>query len=317
MNFKILFLGFLTSSFSFAVCNQLALDSQLSAVGFEHSTNSVFSLFDPHHLASDVITVVQHEADINVKFTYGPLRKDLEDEDIEVWIDTCKDKLVLLGTYRTNSDGRIKPTFEANQLPSTGAYRIWLRTRGDNTSTSFMLRILEPGTSMAIFDIDGTLTHSETNTNTRTGAVEMTHAVKDLGREIVYLSGRHYLLTRWTRTFLQGNQFAEGSLVVGQSICDIIPNDSHVGEFKSRYLKYLKDLGLVLERAYGDRTSDVYAYQSVKIPNDKIFVLGNNGGYLGSVALGEDYLYHYVQVSNSRQNNRLASHLAINESASL
>ena len=153
-----------------------------------------------------------------------------------------------------------------------------------------------------IFDIDGTLTHSDINTNTRTGAVEMTHALKNLRREIVYLSGRHYFLTRWTRTFLQSNQFAEGTLVVGQSICDVIPNDSHIGEFKSRYLKYLIDLGLVLERAYGNRTHDVYAYQSVQIPNDKIFILGRNGGYLGSVALGEDYLYHYVQVSRLASN---------------
>jgi phosphatidate phosphatase PAH1 len=299
MSFKIFSLSFLLSSFSFSVCNQLILDNQLPAAGFRHVANSVFSLLDPHHLASDVITVVQHGAEINVKFSYGPLRKDLEDEDIEVWMDTCKDKLVLLGTYQTDSDGRVKTTLTTQQLPGKGAYKIWLRTKGDNTLTSFMLRVLEPGTSMAIFDIDGTLTYSEINTNTRTGAVETTHAVKALGREIVYLSGRHYFLTRWTRTFLTNHQFAEGTLVVGQSICDVIPSDSHVGEFKSRYLKYLKDLGLILERAYGDRTSDVYAYQSVQIPNSRIFILGNNGGYLGAVALGEDYLYHYTQISSN------------------
>lgn len=314
MNFKILFLGFFTSSFSFAICNQLELSGDLSAEGFKHSRNSALSWFDPHHSASDVITVDHHDADINVKFSYGPMRKDLADENIEVWIDTCGPKLVYLGKFTTDSDGRIKQTFFWGMLPDLGSYKVWARVMGDNTFTSFTLQILKRGTLMTIFDIDGTLTHSDINPSPRMGAVELTHALKGIGREIVYLSGRPYLLTRWSRTFLSDSQFAEGSLIVAQSMSDILPGESYVGEYKANYLKYLKNLGLVLERAYGDKTTDVYAYQSAQIPNNNIFIMGSNGGYLGTVALGEDYLDHYVQVSNSGQNNRLASNLAIDES---
>lgn len=292
MNFKTLFISFHLSSLSFAICNQLELDKNLPTASFRHSKNTALTRFAHHHSASDVITVTGHEANINAKFSYGPLSQDLEDEDVEVWIDTCENKLIFLGVFQTDSDGRVRPTFSANQLPREGTYQVWMRVIGDNTSTQFTLRILKPNTLMAIFDFDGTLTHSNLDSNTRTGAPELTHVLKDSNREIVYLSGRHYFLTNWTRKLLRNNQFAEGSLIVGQSLLDVIPIDASVGEFKTTYLKYLRNLGLVLERGYGNHTSDIYAYQEAQIPNTQIFILGSHGGINNTVALGEDFLQH-------------------------
>ncbi|MEI6805500.1 MAG: hypothetical protein WCK49_03210 [Myxococcaceae bacterium] len=292
MNFKTLCFSFFISGFSLAVCNQLELDKNASNASFRHSRNIAFSWFKSHHSASDVITVEKHDANINAKFSYGPIGKDLEDEDVEVWIDTCGDKLTSLGTFKTDSDGRISPTLLSNQLPKAGAYRVLMRVVGDNTQNSFVLRIFEQGTQLAIFDFDGTLTYSDLNSNPRKGAPEITHAIKNLNKEIVYLSGRHYFLTHWTQKLLLENQFAEGSLIVGQSLSDIVPVESSVGEFKATYLTYLKSLGLVLERAYGNTETDVYAYQEVGIPNSQIFILGESGGLNGSVALGEGFLEH-------------------------
>lgn len=312
MNFKLLFLSFLLSGLSFAVCNELKLDSSLAATGFSHSRNSALSWFKPHHSASDVITVTEHNVELNTKFSYGPMSKDLEDEDIEAWIDTCGDKLVSLGVFKTDDDGRVRTTLPIDQLPEMGAYKVWMRVVGDNTSTSFTLRILKPGTELAIFDFDGTLTYSDINFNTRKGASEITRAMKDLGREVVYLSGRHYFLTHWTRNLLNDNQFAEGSLIVGQSLLDVIPIESSVGEFKVAYLKHLKDLGLILERAYGNTATDVYAYQKAQIPNSKIFILGGHGGINGSIALGDGFLEHLSELLDSSKNNSLASQFPVN-----
>lgn len=292
MNFKTLFFSCLISSFSFAVCNQLEVDSSLPKAGFKHSRNSALSWFKPHHSASDVITVTQHDADINAKFSYGPVSKDLEDESIEVWIDTCGSQLVSLGVFKTDSDGRIRPTLSSNILPGSGAYKIWMRVVGDNSLNSFTLRILEPGALLAIFDFDGTLTYSDLNSNPRKGAPEITHALKNSGREIVYLSGRHYFLTHWTQNLLSENEFAEGSLIVGQSLSEVVPVESSVGAFKATYLKYLKNLGLILERAYGNTETDIYAYQEVGIPNSRIFIMGSDGGTNGTVALGAGFLEH-------------------------
>ncbi len=297
MNFKTLFLGCLVSTYSFAVCNQLELDRDLPTTGFRHPSSMAASWFEFHHSASDVITVPTHEATLNAKFSYGPLHKDLEDEDVEIWLDNCANQLTFLGVFKTDSDGRVRLTLDPSELPGLGAYQIWMRVTGDNTTTHFMLNILRPQTPIAVFDIDGTLNHGELNWEPRIGAVETTHVNKDSGREVIYLSGRHYFLTRMTRNFLREHSFAEGSLIVGQSLQDVIPVDAGVGEYKTHYLKYLQGLGLVLERGYGDRKTDVHSYQEVQIPNDKIFILGENGGFNGTVALGEDFLGHLKELA--------------------
>lgn len=293
-------LGFFISHLAFAVCNQLQLDPNLPKTKFFHNNSHEMSWFKSHHSASDVITVTNKDAAINAKFSYSPMHTDLEDENIEIWIDTCGQKLVLLDTAKTDTDGRVMITLPSARLPSSGTYKIWMRVTGDNTSTSFTLKILEPQTHLAIFDIDGTLTYGELEPGVRPGAKDTTLFLKNSGLEIVYLSGRHYFLTRMTRNLLSEHEVAEGSLVVGQSLSDIVPVDSYVGEFKAHYLKYLQELGLIIDRAYGDSKTDVYAYQQVKIPNSHIFILGKNGGYNGSQRLGEDLLQHLQDLLNGR-----------------
>ncbi|MEI6790168.1 MAG: hypothetical protein WCK42_03190 [Myxococcaceae bacterium] len=280
MYIQTIFFSFLLSSFSFAI----------DAPGFRHSGNSALSWFAPHHSASDVLTVSGREAALNAKFSYGPMHKDLEDEDIQLWLGTCENKLVSLGIFKTDSDGRLLTTLSG--INKTGTYKICMLVSGDNTSTEFTLRILDPNTRLAIFDLDGTLTRGNIDFRPREGAPEITQVLKISGLEIIYLSGRHYFLTRMTRNLLSDNGFAEGSLIVGQSLHDIVPIESNVGIFKENYLKYLKDLGLILDRAYGDSKTDIYAYQEVQIPNTQIFTLGENSGYKGSTGLGEDYLQH-------------------------
>ena len=89
MKLQILCFSFFLSSFSFAICDQLQLDPDLPKTPFEHSSSNTLSWFQFHHNTSDVITVIGREALFNAQFSYGVIHKDLEDEKVEIWIDTC------------------------------------------------------------------------------------------------------------------------------------------------------------------------------------------------------------------------------------
>ncbi|MBL4817823.1 MAG: hypothetical protein JKY15_01145 [Deltaproteobacteria bacterium] len=293
MRFLFLIFGLSLSSFATPACNALELDQNLPTKNFKHTRNSILSMLaDYHHTASDTLTVVNSQALVEVKFSYGALRKDLFDEDIELWIDTCSNSLTKLGIFRTDSDGRIKVALDTKTLQLSGAFKIWARVTGDNSFTTLILRVMTPGTELVVFDIDGTLTYSNTDSSVRPGAVNTTHAIRDSGFEVLYLSGRHYVLTNITKRLLRDNQFAPGTLVVGQSISDIWPSNGHVGEFKLKYLNYLRSLGIKIKQAYGNAESDIYAYLSAKIPTQNIYIMGEYGGQKDTQALGEDFLSH-------------------------
>src|SRR3989338_5606117 len=124
MKLQTLYFGFFLSNFSFGLCDRLQLDPDLAQTAFEHSSSNAISWFQFHHNASDVITALNQDTRLSAQFSYGLLHKDLVDENIEIWIDTCLDHLVLLGVLKTNSDGRIAYTFPAQKLPkSIGSYR--------------------------------------------------------------------------------------------------------------------------------------------------------------------------------------------------
>lgn len=306
MFYKLLLLGITLSTYSFAICNQLEPDSGLKPEGFKRQINRALSWFTTHHTASDVITTPGHDTPLQAQFMYGALHKGLEYEDVEILIDTCESNLVTLGKVTSNDEGMVQINLNSSKLPQKGAYRVWMRVVGDNSSTTFTLRVLEPKTKLAIFDFDGTLTFSNLNSNARAGASELTHALNNKNLEIVYLSGRHYFLSGWTRRLIQQHDLAEGSLVVGQSIYDVLPIEASVGEFKADYLEYLKSLGLELERAYGNTTSDLFAYQKAGIPQTRIFTVGEVPIDSSSNYIGADFLEH-LSALNARPDNSLAN----------
>ena len=142
----------------FGVCNQAPLPTGLATQAWQHTTSSIIVLGAPGHSAQDVIAIAGTPTELPGKFAYGALSKDLEDEWVEVWLDRCSGSYELLGRAATDTDGRIALPLLAEQMPPVGAYAVYLRVVGDNTSVSSTLRVLLPGTKLAVFDIDGTLT---------------------------------------------------------------------------------------------------------------------------------------------------------------
>ena len=126
----------------------------------------------------------------------------------------------------------------------------------------------------------------------RAGGSELTHVRAKQGYVIVYLTGRPYWLTQRTRDWLSAKGVASGSLHVADSNKQILPTNSSVGDFKTAYLKRLQSYGLVIESAYGNAKTDLYAYGNAGVDKSRTFIVGKYGGDDDTVGLGDDYLEH-------------------------
>lgn len=292
----------------FRVCEDQPAPPASASSRFLHVSAELLSLTTAWHSGLDTLAVVGDDAVLGAKFTYGTLGKDLEDEWIEVWIDRC-DRLESLGSVRTDHDGRIALALDAEAL-EVGRHRVHFRVEGDGTQTSSTLIVLPPGARLAVFDIDGTLTTSDWELfedliddlfgplrhgvvpQAREGATEITWARADQGYVPVYLTGRPYWLTERTRGWLADMGMAPGVLVTTQSSTEVLPTESGVGDYKADTLARWQLAGLGIDLAYGNASTDIYAYAAAGIDGAATFILGRHGGEDDTVALGEDYLEH-------------------------
>lgn len=297
---------------TFHWCGDAQVPTGLPTVDWENVQNELITQDDDNHYAQDAITVSDRAARIGGKFTYGALSVDLEGEWIEVWVDNCSGSYLKLGEARTDSDGRIALPVPIETLPPVGAYAVYLRVMGDNTSARSTFWMLRPGTQVMIFDIDGTLTTDDMELFTdivtelfeplgsgdyvpaaRAGATNLTSLRHDTqGYVLVYLTGRPYNLIDVSRRWLADLGFPPGPLHLADDMADILPTNQSVGDYKAGYLNELLDLGLVIEAAYGNASTDIYAYAQVGVDTARTFITGPNGGDGGTVDLGDDYQNH-------------------------
>ena len=282
--------------------------------GFNSVVNQFASQFQPHHMVNDAIAQIGHNAQIEAKFTYGAVAKDMSKEFVELWVDICHEHYALLDRQRTDGDGRVTFSVEASLLGEVGTYALLIRVVGDGSIAKSKLRVVSTGQKLAVFDIDGTLTAHDSDMSfdvlydiyhgvyappKRAYAAELTHLLRDkFGYEIVYLSGRPHFLNNLTRKWLVDNDFAPGTLKITQTLFQSIPTQGHVGQFKRDTLMNLKKAGLVIPRAYGNVETDAFSYKSVGIAEEKIFLLGKYSGSFGVVGLGTDFESHYRQLAN-------------------
>ncbi len=236
---------------------------------------------------------------IEGKFTYGGSSKDLEDEPVLGFLDTAGG-WISLGEERTNDDGRVRFTI-ASPL-SIGVYDVRLVVGGDASAAEARLWVLPRATRLTIFDIDGTLTtsdeeiiknvkadlfspllHREYVPKAYPGAARLTMAQAARGYVNVYLTGRPYWLANTTRSWLEGPLgFAPGVLHVTDSNEEAVPKQKGVGAFKLKFLKKLVDDGFLLDVAYGNARTDIWAYLGAGLPPEAVWIIGKYGGGNGT-----------------------------------
>ena len=292
-------------------CQSAPLPTDLPEEEWQHTRNKAITLASADHSSQDALTTTTHGTRIEGKFAYGKVSKDLEDERVEILIDDCSGQYRSLGIKVTDSDGRIAFEIPTADLPAPGVYSIYLRVLGDNSSARSSLGVYPPQTRLVVFDIDGTLTTKDAEIfqdaiadffepiysgdvvpESREGAVEITALRAQQNYPLVYLTGRPYALTRITREWLNTQGFAPGNLHVTDESEQVLPTEKGVGVFKRDYLKSLIARGFILEAAYGNAETDIFAYSAAKVSPRRTFIAGPHGGKEKTQPLGEGYDTH-------------------------
>jgi hypothetical protein len=289
-------------------------EPSLSPQGFRHlSSELLVGVANPEHSAQDVIALPSSRTQIPGKFAYGRFSKDLQDEEIIAFLDDCSG-FSELGRALTDSDGRV--SFELDTTPlGLGRFALHQAVTGDASGAPSELRVLPAGTQLIVLDIDGTLTTSDSEVLQDTidefflpiyegsylpeaypGAIALTQALADKGYVLVYLTGRPYWLTRITREWLQELGFAPGHLHLTDSNGEALPTEGGVGSYKRDYLLGLLAMGYTIEYAYGNATTDIWAFEQAGIDKSKTFIIGDHAGEEGTQGIAGDYLLHLAAV---------------------
>jgi hypothetical protein len=248
---------------------------------------------EANHSAQDVIAVPDGARVLVGKFAYGVISKDLEDEDVAIFLDTCGDDWLALGRATTDSDGRVQKAIPDALGP--GVYEVRFQVLGDQTTTASTFWVLPVGTRIVVTDIDGTMTQSDAELFMQIfdgshvpvaypGAVALTEAHAGLGHVVFYLTGRPYWLTQRTRDWLRDLDFVPGPLHVTDSNEEALPAESGVGDFKKAWIAGLLAAGYQIDFAYGNATTDVYAYLGAGLPPEDVWIIGENAGSMGTQA---------------------------------
>ncbi|HET6583427.1 MAG TPA: hypothetical protein VFG69_08265, partial [Nannocystaceae bacterium] len=187
-----------------------------------------------------------------------------------------------------------------------GEYALHFVVAGDGTSARASLWVLERGTPIVVFDIDGTLTQSDAEVNRDVldryfdGMYDGDYAPKvytdgaaladlwfDKGVLPVYLSGRPYWLSDYTRGWLAAESFPHGLVRTTDRHREVVPKVDGVGKFKAATLRRLLDLGLDVQAAYGNAKTDIWAYADVGVPIDRTFIIGPHAGEQGTRSVSD------------------------------
>lgn len=278
---------------------------------WKHVRNQAFTVMQPYHAASDFMTTPGQPVEVEAKFSYGSLGIDLFDEDVELWIADCE-STTFVERQKTDSDGRARFLIPKRFLANVGRFRLVFHVVGDGSRTNATLYVWPKDTKVIVYDIDGTLTKSDSEMHrevfmsifngkyvpkAREGACETTKMRALQGYEAVYLSSRHYFLTDRTRDWLISKGCTPGLLRLAQSARDIWPSNDQVGKYKAWELTNLATFGFKISAAYVNSPTDLFAFESTGVCLKNLYVAGTNVCTDNSIGLGDDYLDHLHEIS--------------------
>lgn len=285
------------------------------------------NLGNANHRGQDVIVQVGRPQVLIAKFAYAFIDKDLTCEDVEVYIqrEVPCGEWERLGVARTSENpgdsdcdnfgdrygieddgGRVFFEVPEGKRLGVGRYPVRMVLRGDLSEARFDLVVVEAGTQAILTDVDGTLTTSDTELFTEVAlsifnetyvqemyvdADRMLEAWADKGYLIVYMSGRPDLLRRMSERWIEA-RFPPGPIHLTDTNGQVLPTNAGVGTYKKEFIAYLRSQGLDIVAAYGNATTDIWAYEQAGIPKDVTFIIGDHAGEENTQALGANYTGH-------------------------
>lgn len=255
---------------------------------------AVLTLGAPNHRVRDlVLPAGQKGARLRGHFTYGETDKDLEREQVEVWLRRCP-AWERVATLTTDHDGVVWADVPADLAP--GDYRVRMIVAGDGSFAEGTIAVWPPGVQAIVSDIDGTLTTSDgemfrdltmkSDAKMYPDANSALRALAQKGYRIVYLSGRAQYVNRYTRDWLGKHDFPPGPLLLTEERGEVAPTIAGVGAFKKRTLVDLQQrVGVKFVSAYGNASTDVWAYGEAGLDKARTFIIGKHAGEAKTVAL--------------------------------
>lgn len=273
--------------------------------GFEHFHNELTAAGgDPTHHAQDIVVAADQAAAVSAIFQYSAFAIDIADEEVKISLDTC-DGWRDLGVVTTDDDGRA--TAEVGEALAPGVYHIVYEVAADATIASAYLWSLPIGTHMALFDIDGTLTTSDTELfkeillgdyvpEAYPSAAALTRAHDGNGAIPIYLTGRPGTLNATTRAWLDDLEFAQGVVHLTDHSSEVLPTDGGVGTYKRTFIRSLMDAGLEIDAAYGNASTDIFAYLGAGLPADQVWIIGSHAGEEGTNGVDDGWAARAAEV---------------------
>ncbi len=250
-------------------------------------TGATVASGSPYHMIHDEMAAPSETIALRAKFDYNAVfHKDLQDEVVIFYLwGGAMTSWQELGRYLTDSDGMVHLTVDP--LP-VGTYIVRAVVPGDLSTAEGYITVVNPGRKAVIFDIDGTLTTSDSEVmqdwaNFSTAemypyADEVVAYYVELGYQIVMVTGRPYWLADDTRAWLADRGMPVSSVRFTSDNGTTISGE----ETQAYKTEYLDDLvtrcGLTLTRAYGNATTDIGAYDAVGVPKSETFIIGENAG---------------------------------------
>jgi hypothetical protein len=279
-------------------CGSAALPPLGTRASFRHRRSRFAARLGAAHRGRDQLVREGEVAYAMAKFAYGPSDKDLEDEDVEVFLQPhCGGPATLVGTVATSAEkgeaegstsltavdeaalgaspGHGRVTLSLGTLPR-GRHRVVFVVRGDGSRTEATIDVLPATAKIVVTDIDGTQTGSEYEEVTallqgrqpsaQPGGAALLRALALRGYVPFYLTARPEQLTERTRRFLAENGYPPGPLHTTRGLGAL---HGAAAAFKIAELGDLRASGLRPTVLLGNRPSDGVAFtSSVVLPAD-------------------------------------------------
>jgi phosphatidate phosphatase PAH1 len=250
-------------------------------VDFHHETSdAVVALGDPHHRGVDLIAAASDEVQIvGGAIAYGTIDKALEDEDVDVFGCAGGTTWQLLGTARTNEEGRFRLAISGAARLPIGVTELFLSVAGDRTGVGAMGVVLADGADVFASDVDGTLTSSEdaypehialgTGVTAQAGAAALYQTLAAGGATPIYVSTRGDQYTEETRQWLAQQGFPRGPLRLAASYVTL-PGPDTVTAKAAALAPIAARFAFVA--GFGNRATDVTAYAQSGLLPSQIFI---------------------------------------------
>jgi hypothetical protein len=170
---------------------------------------------------------------------------------------------------------------------------------------------LAPGRQVVLTDIDETMTtadeeiflqieNEDYDQIEKPFSVELTQAWAAKGYQMIYLTARPHIFRAETRAWLNSHGYADGPMITAP---ELVLGEA-ARQYKREWVSRLKDdLGWNVVAAYGNAASDIDAYEDGGLDKETTFIIGENAGANGTVAIPDDSFAAHIEDYVNQQPN--------------